>query len=100
MIEVLFASALLAQQHVSCPPRAIVESTIENRYEEQRVATGRTTTGALMEIFVSEEKGTWTIVTLINVGTEACVNMSGRDWRLWHGNQSTRGTSWSETRRK
>ena len=75
----VFLTATLAQaqtmQH--CSTRDLVVERLASKYGESRQALGLGTQGAVVEIFASEESGSWTItVTMPNGST--CLMATGQ----------------------
>lgn len=68
----------VAAQTVCKPWREIV-SELGDRYAERPVAYGTQPNGHLLQVFVSEQTGTWTLVTMRPNGT-ACLIGAGQGW--------------------
>ncbi len=72
---VLAASQLHAQGN--CAPRASVIERLAERYGEARRGIGMVQQGSVMEVFASDETGTWTITLTMPDGT-TCLVASGQ----------------------
>ena len=76
---ILRASFAFAQQARNCAPRDVVLTILAERYGETRQSIGIGTDNQVMEVFASEESGSWTItVTLPNGMT--CLMASGQSF--------------------
>ena len=76
-IVLLAASQLQAQSQRQCAPRDAVVARLAETYGESRQAIGLGGNNAVMEVFASEESGSWTItVTMVNGMT--CLLASGQ----------------------
>lgn len=64
-----------AQQN--CAPRDMVVERLATRYGESRVSMGLGTDNAVIEVFASDETGTWTI-TVTTVQGLTCMVASGQ----------------------
>jgi hypothetical protein len=62
-----------------CKPWREVVSELGDRYAERPVAYGTQPNGHLLQVFVSEQTGTWTLVTMRPNGT-ACLIGAGQGW--------------------
>lgn len=81
LAAVILAASLLPTlaeaQNRNCGPRTKVLETLAGKYKESRRSIGLATQGRVMEIFASEETGSWTItVTMPNGMT--CLVASGQ----------------------
>ncbi|MCC1491547.1 hypothetical protein J1C49_02900 [Cognatishimia sp. F0-27] len=74
----VFGAATLAHaQQGNCAPRAVVVERLAEKYGETRQSMGLGHNNAVMEVFASDESGSWTItVTLVNGMT--CLVASGQ----------------------
>lgn len=73
----LLAGAADAQSLRHCAPRESVVERLNTKYGETRQSMGLGANNAVMEVFASEESGTWTItVTMANGIT--CLVASGQ----------------------
>lgn len=73
----LAAEQAAAQNERNCAPREVVVSRLAEGYGETRQAIGLGANNAVVEVFASEESGSWTItVTLPNGMT--CLVASGQ----------------------
>lgn len=64
----------------TCGPRESIERALTRQYEETVAYIAVTKSGALLEVLVSKERDTWSIVVLNRDGT-ACLIAAGRTWR-------------------
>lgn len=62
-----------------CKPWRDVASELGDKYAEHPVAYGLQPDGNLLQVFVSEQTGTWTLVTMRPNGT-ACLVGAGQGW--------------------
>ena len=65
-----------AQQVRFCAPRDSVVTQLEKRFAERRIAIGLQSTATLMELWGSEETGTFTVL-LTGATGQSCVLASG-----------------------
>ncbi len=73
---------VLAAQQVSaqnCAPRADVIKRLAQTYGETRRGIGIARQGAVMEVFASDAKGSWTIVVTLPEGV-TCLIASGQSY--------------------
>lgn len=76
-LVVLLACPVAAQNMQHCATRDLVVERLAQKYGESRQALGLGTQGAMVEIFASEESGSWTItVTMPNGST--CLIATGQ----------------------
>jgi hypothetical protein len=73
---VLATDRALGQPAPQCGPRAEVTAQLAERYGESRRAIGIAANTALVELFASDQTGTWTITVTGPDGT-ACLVASG-----------------------
>ena len=85
-MKILIATALAALIAMpawasNCAIRTDVVETLAGRYGEVRQGAGLTNGGGMLEVFASEETGTWTILVSHPNGI-TCIVASGRafDW--------------------
>ena len=62
-----------------CPPRHEVEAYLASEYQERPVASGIANNGGVIEVFASDELGTWTIIITMPTGL-SCMIAAGQDW--------------------
>jgi hypothetical protein len=62
-----------------CKPWREIAEELGRRYAERPVAFGLQSNGQLLQVFASEETGTWTLVTMHPNGT-ACLIGAGDSW--------------------
>ncbi|MEM8539268.1 MAG: hypothetical protein AAGF56_15570 [Pseudomonadota bacterium] len=76
----LFATGLSAQSAAAnCAPRDVVIERLADRYGESRQSVGLGSNNAVVEVFASEETGTWTI-TVTSVNGLTCMVASGQSY--------------------
>lgn len=68
---------LAEAQGRQCGPREKVVETLAQKYKENRRSIGLATQGRVMEVYASEESGTWTIVVTMPNGM-TCLIASGQ----------------------
>lgn len=74
----VWAPAALSQG--SCAPRATVLAFLDGKHDERRVAWGLAGTGRIVDVTVSPDGATWTILVTKPDGT-TCIIAAGRNWR-------------------
>ena len=74
--SILSASAPAAAQGRNCAPRDIVVERLASKYGESRQSMGLGANNAVIEVFASEETGTWTI-TVTSFQGVTCLVASG-----------------------
>ena len=82
----LFASSAVAQQ---CGPRDDLAKQLEQKYGERPIASGVSGRGALVEVFMSADGSSWSIV-LTRPNGMACLVDEGEGWR-WRGPKKPQG---------
>ena len=70
-------NAAQAQQARNCGPREIVVERLAEGYGETRQSIGLGANNAVIEVFASEESGTWTI-TVTTPNGQTCLVASGQ----------------------
>ncbi|MEM9320601.1 MAG: hypothetical protein AAGA70_16575 [Pseudomonadota bacterium] len=70
-----------AQNRPVCAERALIIDTLENRYGETAVSLGLGPGNRVVELFASEETGTWTI-TVTSVNGTTCLVASGDSYTV------------------
>ena len=63
----------------NCAPRDVVVERLADRYGESRQSMGLGSNNAVVEVFASEETGTWTI-TVTSVNGLTCMVASGQSF--------------------
>lgn len=76
LAAILFAPAVAAQ--AVCGSHQSVSEKLKKSYTETPVSMGVTTTGGIIEVFVSPE-GSWTLVVTQPNGM-SCLIAAGQDW--------------------
>jgi hypothetical protein len=77
LLGALVAGSASAMPH--CGERADLVTALADRYSENHVASGLQSATGLMEIWVSEQEGTWTILMTRPDG-QTCVLVTGTHW--------------------
>ncbi len=77
LISLFTATSAWAQD--ICPPRHEIEDYLASEFQEQPVASGIANNGGVIEVFASDELGTWTIIITMPSG-ESCMIAAGQDW--------------------
>ena len=70
-----------AQPSRVCAPRATVVEQLEGSWGEVRRSAGLGASNRLIELFVAEETGTWTIIATLPTGL-TCILAAGTDFEL------------------
>lgn len=78
LVAALVPAAAMAQQQ--CGQRTAITEQLTAKYGEYLAAGGLQSAQSIVEIWFSEEKGTWTILMTRPNGT-SCLLASGTDWR-------------------
>lgn len=63
-----------------CGERARIIERLETRYGERRTGAGLASNG-VVEVFSSDETGTWTIIVTLPTG-RACLVAAGESWEM------------------
>ena len=63
----------------NCSDRADALSHLREAYKEQPVAIGLARSGGVVEVLVSEDGSSWSIIITLPTGT-ACMVVFGEDW--------------------
>ncbi|MGR3503050.1 hypothetical protein [Pseudaestuariivita sp.] len=74
---VIGAATASAQTRANCAPREAVVERLADRYGETRQSIGLGSNNAVIEVFASDETGTWTI-TVTSPNGIACLVASGQ----------------------
>ncbi len=69
------------QAQVLCAERSVITDRLETRFHETYQGAGLQGTTSLVEIWSSEETGTWTMLLSRANGT-SCVIASGQNWQF------------------
>jgi hypothetical protein len=73
----LLALPAAAQTAANCAPRNVVVDRLAQRYGETRQSMGLGANNAIIEVFASDETGTWTI-TVTSANGITCLVASGQ----------------------
>ena len=66
-----------------CGPTVDVSSNLETKYGETIKSTGLMKNGkATLQLWTSDESGTWTITVMSQDGLTMCVKATGQNWKL------------------
>ena len=78
-----FAAPLAAQQtnsvRMPCHKAEEIAKQLTARYSEAPVAFGLQSNGTLLQVYASQEKGTWTVVSTTPTGL-SCIVAAGKTW--------------------
>ena len=72
--------AVAAQAQIACDKRDSIVAALGEKYGETRRGGGLTAPTAIVEIWASDETGTWTIITTNPQGL-TCIMAVGTDWQ-------------------
>lgn len=72
-------SAAFAQGS-SCANRDLIVDRLSSKYGETRQSAGLNQNNGMVEIFASDDTGTWTILVTMPTGV-SCLLAAGRDWQ-------------------
>lgn len=72
--------ALASAQSSSCAPREIIVGRLADKYGETRQSMGLNQNNGVVELFASQETGTWTITVTMPNGM-MCLMAAGQDWQ-------------------
>lgn len=75
----MFSVASTASAQNICGPHEEIVKRLEDSYKEARAGFGLAGNGTLVELFVSEDKGTWTFMYTRPDGI-SCLMAAGGDW--------------------
>lgn len=73
----ILASGMATAQQRNCAPRDAVVERLASKYGESRQSIGLGSNNALVEVFASDETGTWTI-TVTNTSGMTCLVAAGQ----------------------
>lgn len=76
-LNMMTAGMAIAQQTRNCGPRELVLSRLAEGYGETRQSMGLGANNAVIEVFASDESGTWTI-TVTSPNGVTCLVASGQ----------------------
>ena len=63
----------------SCAARADIVAGLASKYGETRQAAGLDLSGNMVEVFASDDTGTWTILVTLPAGV-SCIMSGGKHW--------------------
>lgn len=73
----LCATEAFSQTAGNCGPRDRIVTMLSEKYKETRQSIGLAKNGRVMEVFASDETGTWTVTITMPTGT-TCLVASGQ----------------------
>lgn len=76
----IFMAVMAGQAQAACFERAQIIARLQAEYGEQRSGGGVQNAQSVIEVLVSPESGTWTILRTGANGM-ACILVSGTNWR-------------------
>ena len=71
---------VFAQGSASCADRSLIVDRLSSKYGETRQSAGLNQNNGMVEIFASEETGTWTILVTMPTGV-SCLMAAGKAWQ-------------------
>ncbi|MFC3613047.1 hypothetical protein ACFORG_04680 [Lutimaribacter marinistellae] len=80
-LGVMVLAAAQVQAQGNCAPREVVIERLAERYGEARRGIGLVQQGSVMEVFASDQTGTWTITVTMPDGT-TCLVASGQAYEV------------------
>ena len=75
----LLLASPAAGQQLQCSQRALVLTTLSDKYSEKPVAMGLASNGGVLEVLSNGEGSTWTIIVTMPNGT-SCMVAAGENW--------------------
>ena len=79
LMTAIAAGTAAAQNPRNCGDRTKIVERLQSHYGEVRTGSGLTPNNGIMEIYASEEKGTWTILITMPTGM-SCLMAAGQNW--------------------
>ena len=76
----LGAQTAPASPRMPCHNATEVAKQLSSKYDEAPVAFGLQSNGNLLQVYSSEEKGTWTVVSTTPAGM-SCIVAAGKRWK-------------------
>ncbi len=80
----------LAQTSRNCGPREVVHDRLASEWGESRQTVGLDGAGSMVEMYASDETGTWSIVVTSPQGT-SCIISAGQAFGIVTGNPLSKG---------
>lgn len=77
-------------QSNSCAQREMIVERLASKYGESRQSAGLNQNNGMVEVFASQETGTWTILVTMPNGI-SCLMAAGKAWEGMATAQKTRG---------
>ncbi|MGF1475187.1 MAG: hypothetical protein ACFB6S_06435 [Geminicoccaceae bacterium] len=62
-----------------CHAHGEISKQLMTKYKEQPISLGMQTNGNLLQVYASQEKGTWTIISTTPKG-KTCILAAGKSW--------------------
>lgn len=81
MIALLALWPSLASAQSSCVPSHVMAERLAGGYGEVAIGRGFAPNGALIELYVSEETGSWTVTATLP-GGPSCMLITGEAWEF------------------
>lgn len=78
-VSVCMSAPAMAQQQQNCGARETVVDRLSSKYGESRQSIGMAPKGRVVEVFASQETGTWTI-TVTTPNGMTCLVASGQSY--------------------
>ena len=80
-VAIACASVTAAQaQQASCAKRDMIVERLASKYGESRQSAGLNQNNGMVEVFASDETGTWTILVTMPNGI-SCLMAAGKAWQ-------------------
>ncbi|MEO1308019.1 MAG: hypothetical protein AAFV38_08845 [Pseudomonadota bacterium] len=79
LVALFSVTSATAQSITWCGPRTEVVHKVETQFGESRRGMGMRGEGSIMELFTSDERGTWSLIRTYTSG-ESCIIAVGQDW--------------------
>lgn len=73
-------SSTAQAQGRTCGDRTAIVERLETGFGESRTGAGLSTQNGIVEVFASEETGTWTIILTLPTG-QSCLVAAGNSWQ-------------------
>ena len=80
LVLALFGAPTFVLAQANCAERQVVVERLETGFGEIFAGGGLQTSSQIIEIWASEERGTWTVLVTRADGV-SCIMASGTDWR-------------------
>ena len=80
-IALLAANQTSAQGTARCADRSVIVDSLAQKYGESRQSVGLGNNNTLVEVFASEETGSWSII-ITRAGGPTCLVAAGNNYQL------------------